>query len=145
MKKTQLLILGFIVLILSLIWEFSHFPLYYPLIGISKTPLLLIAGIGDLFLISLIFLAISYKNKTTNWIKTPDYSDYLLIILLGSFISILIEVISLNLGSWAYREAMPVILGIGLSPLVQLSVTSILSLFILRKISPSKSLFSKNL
>ena len=145
MKKIQFLILGFIVLILNLIWEFLHFPLYYNLTGISNISLLLIASIGDLFLISLIFLIVSYKNKTLNWIKAPDYSDYLLIILLGSFVSVLIEVINLNIGSWAYREAMPVILGIGLSPLVQLSVTSILSLFILRKISPSKSLFSKNL
>ncbi len=136
MKKIQFLILGFIVLILNLIWEFSHFPLYHNLTGISNIPLLLIASIGDLFLISLVFLVISYKNKTTNWIKAPDYSDYFLIILLGSFISILIEVISINLGSWAYRETMPVIFGIGLSPLVQLSVTSILSLFIFLRINP---------
>ncbi len=136
MKKIQFLTLGFIVLILNLIWEFLHFPLYYPLIGISKIHLLLIASIGDLFFISMIFLIVSYKNKTTNWIKSPDYSDYLLIILLGSFISILIEVINLNLESWAYRETMPVIFGIGLSPLVQLSVTSILSLFIFLKFNP---------
>ena len=136
MKKIHFILLGFIILILNLIWEFLHFPLYSNLTGISKIPLLLIASIGDLFLISLIFLIASYKNKTLNWIKVPDYSDYLLIILLGSFISILIEVINLNLGSWAYREAMPVIFGIGLSPLVQLSVTSILSLFIFLKFNP---------
>ncbi len=134
MKKTQFILLGFIILILNVIWEFSHFQLYYDLTGISKIPHLLIASIGDLFFVGILFLIISYKNKTMHWIKSPKYSDYFLIILFGSFISILIEIINLNLGRWAYRETMPLILGIGLSPLVQLSITSILSLFILRKI-----------
>ncbi len=134
MKKTQFILLGFIILIISIIWEFSHFPLYHDLTGISKIPHLLIASIGDLFFVGIIFLAISYKNKAINWVKSPNRSDYLLIILFGSFIAILIEVINLNLGRWAYTEAMPVIFGIGLSPLVQLSITSILSLFIFRKI-----------
>ena len=135
MKKIQFILLGLIILILSLIWEFSHFQLYYDLTGIPKTPHLLIASIGDLFFIGIIFLAVSYKNKTMHWIKSPNRSDYLLIVLFGSLISILIEIINLDLGRWAYKEAMPVILGIGLSPLVQLSITLIISLFIFRKIN----------
>lgn len=136
MKKTQFILLGVIILILNLIWEFSHFQLYYDLTGISKVPHLLIASIGDLFFIGIIFLIISYKNKTMHWIKNPNRSDYLLIVLFGSIISILIEVINLDLGRWAYREAMPVIFGIGLSPLVQLFIILIISLFIFRKINP---------
>ena len=84
MKKIQFILLGLIILILSLIWEFSHFQLYYDLTGISKIPHLLIASIGDLFFVGIIFLIISYKNKTINWVKSPNRSDYLLIVLFGS-------------------------------------------------------------
>jgi hypothetical protein len=115
MKKTQFILLGLIILILSLIWEFFHFPLYYDLTG-------------------LIFLVVSYKNKTHKWINNPKHFDYLIIILLGIFISVLIEGINLNLGRWAYKEAMPIIFGLGISPLLQLFITAIISLFIFRKI-----------
>ncbi len=40
------------------------------------------------------------------------------------------EIYSLKAGKWEYAPAMPKILGVGITPLVQLAVTGILSLYI---------------
>lgn len=135
MKKIKLFPLAIIILILSLIWEFAHSGLYNDLTGISKNTHLILAGFGDLFIIFLIFGIISIINKSFKWIKNPFKKDYLLIIIFGILIAIVIEVINLNLGRWAYTELMPVILGIGISPLIQLVITSVLGLIIFRKIT----------
>ncbi len=130
-----ILVLAFIVLILNLIWEFSHYKLYIDLTGIPSTLHLIIASFADLFLIAFIFLSISLFRKTINWIEKPKKLDYFIIILFGLLIVIAIEIYSLSKGRWAYTELMPTILGIGLSPLIQLFTTAILSLIIFRTIN----------
>ena len=79
-----------------------------------------------------IFLIISIKNKNINWINTPTKKDYLALVLLGLIIASIIEIINLNLGRWDYTSAMPTIFGIGISPLIQLATTTILSLVSIR-------------
>ncbi len=136
MKKIRFLVLGFIVLILNLIWEFSHYKLYNDLSGISSNIHLIIASFGDLFFIFLIFFFISLINKNIKWLNKPVKSDYLFTIFFGLIIAILIEVINVYfLARWAYKPIMPTIFGIGLSPLLQLATTGILSLFIFKKIN----------
>ena len=134
MNKKQFFSLGGIILVLNLIWEFSHYRLYLDLTGIPSTRHLIMASIMDVFLVFLIFFFISMINKNWNWTKKPDKKDYFLIILFGLMIALTIEIINLGLGRWAYTEAMPLIFGIGLSPLIQLFVTGILALMIFRKI-----------
>ena len=79
-----------------------------------------------------IFLIISIKNKNINWINTPTKKDYLALVLLGLIIASIIEIINLNLGRWKYTKLMPTILGIGISPLIQLTATAILSSILIR-------------
>ena len=134
-NKKRFLLVVFIALILNLIWEFSHYQLYFDYNSITGAKHLVIASIGDFLWISLIFGVISLINKKMNWIKNPKRNDYLLAILFGMIIAIFIEVVNVYfLGRWAYKEIMPTIFGIGLSPLVQLAITSILSLKIGKKI-----------
>ncbi len=134
MKKRKLLWLALIVLILNLVWEFSHYRLYNDLTGISATPHLILASFADMLLISGILIIVSLKNKNLSWIKKPDKIDYLLIIFLGVIIATTLEIINLNLGRWEYKEIMPTIFGIGLSPLIQLFTTTIISLIIIKGI-----------
>lgn len=135
MKQKQFLILTIIILILNLIWEFSHFRLYNDLTGIPSTTHLIFASFGDVLWIMIIFFVIFLINKNWNWIKKPKTLDYFLIVFFGLIIAVIIEAVNLNLGRWAYKELMPTILGVGLSPLIQLSITAILSLIIFRKIN----------
>ena len=133
MKKIKLLWLALIVLILNLVWEFSHYRLYNDLTGISSNFHLIIASFGDVFLVFLIFGLISIKYRHIRWLKKPLKLDYFLIIIYGTFLAIIIEIVNLNLGRWSYKGIMPTIFGVGLSPLLQLSITGILSLLIFKK------------
>lgn len=136
MKKIIFLISIFITaFLINAIWELSHYQLYYDLSGIAKYPHLFLATLTDALIITIIFLIISLKNKNLKWIKRPKIADYLIFIILALLTALLIETYALSIGRWTYKEAMPTILGIGLSPLLQLAITSILTILILKWIS----------
>lgn len=136
MKKKKIIFFALIVLVLNLIWEFSHHNLYNDLLGIPPTLHLITASFSDVFWVFIIFFFVFLINRSMKWTENPTRKDYFLIVIFGLVIAILIEIINLNLGRWAYRETMPIIFGIGLSPLVQLATTGILSLLILNKFNP---------
>src|SRR3990167_10415087 len=121
-SSKRFLIVGLIILILNLIWEFSHHSLYINLSEIPKYSHLIIASFTDMLIILGIFAIVSLKNKNLNWIKNPSKFDYLIVVFLGLIIAIFIEMINLNLGRWEYTGAMPTIFGIGVSPMVQLAL-----------------------
>lgn len=134
MRKLKLIILALFIFVLNVIWEFSHYRLYTDLTGIPSTLHLIIASFADLFLVFLILSVISTLNKGIHWIEHPKKLDYFIIIILGMLIATAIEIYSISNGRWAYKESMPTLLGIGISPLIQLFTTSILSLWIINKI-----------
>jgi len=115
-------------LILNLLWEFSHYFLYFDLTEIPKNLHLLSASLTDVLLIFILFLSVSTINKNFSWINKPKTKDYLFLIIFGLIIAFFLEVINLNLGRWAYIDAMPTIFSVGLSPLLQLATTSAISL-----------------
>ena len=131
--------LFFITFFLNLFWEVLHSSLYnwniFPLENnvyfyIQK---ILMASLGDAIFLSLIFLIVSAINKNTKWIKFPKQRDYSYIILLGLIFAILIELRAKFFNLWTYNQYMPTLFGIGISPLIQLATTGILSLIILKK------------
>jgi hypothetical protein len=130
--KYKFLLLIPITFILNAVWELLHYRLYFDLSGIAKYPHLLLATFTDMIILLVIFLIISLKNKKISWINKPSKLDYLLVVVLGLLVAIFIEARALYIGRWAYKIAMPTIFGIGLSPLLQLAVTGVLSLLLLR-------------
>ena len=133
MKFYKKIILVFIIaFILNLIWEYSHFNLYFDLSGIPKHTHLFLATLMDAIIICSIFLVIIFKNQSFDWTKKTKMRDYSWIIVWGLIIASFIETHALSTGRWMYKEIMPTILGLGLSPLLQLATTGILTLFILR-------------
>ncbi|MDP4012089.1 MAG: hypothetical protein Q8R00_00585 [Candidatus Nanoarchaeia archaeon] len=132
--KKRFFIVGFIALILNILWEFSHHPLYIDLSGIPKYLHLIIASFMDMLIIIGIFSIVSIKNRNFNWIKNPSKFDYLMVVFLGLIIAIFIEMMNLNLGRWEYTVAMPTLFGIGISPLIQLALTGIISLIFIKQI-----------
>jgi len=126
MKKLYIFLT--IALALNIIWEFSHYFLYFDLTEIPKNLHLLSASLTDVLLIFILFLSVSSINKNFSWINKPKIKDYFFLIVFGLIIAFLLEVINLNLGRWAYTDAMPTIFSIGLSPLLQLATTSAIAL-----------------
>ncbi|MCX6711531.1 MAG: hypothetical protein NT139_00640, partial [Candidatus Woesearchaeota archaeon] len=100
--------------------------------GIPKNIHLILASFTDMIIIAFIFLIVSLKNKNIRWIEKPNTIDYVIIIILSLIISAFIELVALSTGRWDYTKLMPTVFGIGLSPLIQLAVTSIISLIIIK-------------
>ena len=107
---------------LNLIWENLHSFLYAGYMGGKITEFILlrasVADAGIITLLSLLFMSVpSLKRKS--W----------LIIFVGVLIAIFIELYALNTGRWAYNEYMPMIpiLGVGLTPTIQLGLLGYLS------------------
>lgn len=133
MKRVRLFLGVFVVaFVLNAIWELLHFGLYYDLSGIAKYPHLLLAIFVDAVIILVIFLIISLISKGVNWVKKPLVWNYLVVVLVGVGVAVFIEIRALMIGRWAYKAAMPTVFGIGLSPLLQLAATGILSLVVVR-------------
>ena len=132
MKKIIFFMLASFILILNLIWEFSHYRLYVDLTGIPSTTHLIMASLTDLLLVTLIFLIISIFRRNIAWIENPNKADYFIIVVMGFLIAALIEIYSVSNNRWNYTELMPTIFGIGVSPLIQLFSKAIISLFLLK-------------
>ena len=134
-KYLRYLSLVLIILTLNIIWEFLHYQLYIDLSGIPSTIHLLMASGADILIILCVFLINSYINKSLSWIYNPKAKDYLITIIICIIVAIFIELRALSIGRWAYTSSMPTILGIGLSPLLQLALTSILGLYLFRRLN----------
>ncbi len=130
MRYSKLFGLAAIILALNIVWEFSHHSLYIDLSGIPSTQHLFMASGTDLIIIAVVFAANSLSRKSLKWIERPKARDNTIITILCLAIAIVIESRALSIGRWAYTDAMPTIFGIGLSPLLQLAVTSLIALFV---------------
>lgn len=141
MKSLHKKILLFIVLAFSvnLVWEVSHSVLY----DWNKAPLhndayfyisrILFSTFGDLLFLTMIFAAVSLRNVNIKWIENPKKEDYLKIATLGFVISFLVEKRAEILHLWSYNSLMPVIFGIGITPLIQLALTGIFVAWLLQR------------
>jgi len=132
--RNKIIILAAFVFISNLIWEALHSTLYICNMNGDFVYIILRSSVGDVFLIGLIFLFISLKNMNTKWINKPSRLDLILIAIVGILTAIIIEMVSLSSGRWEYEIMMPTILGIGITPIFQLAITAIISLWLINKI-----------
>lgn len=122
--------------LLNLFWEVSHSVLYEwntpPLQNsvLYYVPRILQSTLGDAVMILLIFLLNSLRYFSVEWVSHPRKSDFAAMIVLGLLFAIFIEVRAMNENRWSYSEYMPLVFGIGLTPLIQLSITGILTLLL---------------
>ena len=132
MKIQRLLLLISRFFLLNLLWEFLHYPLYNDFSGMAEFPRLLVASFFDMLILASIFVAVSIKNKNFKWAGKPSKTDYILIVLMGLLIAAFIEKTSIAAGRWDYKASMLTIFSIGISPLIQLFATMLISLGILK-------------
>ncbi|MBI5065153.1 hypothetical protein HZA97_02850 [Candidatus Woesearchaeota archaeon] len=142
MKKLKLFaIQSFFVFILAFLlnffWESWHAVLFYEDHATYKSlffvKMITYASFMDALLILLIFVIGCLLWKDFNWMKKYKMKKVLFTAVLGVIIAVIIEAKALYFKQWAYNEIMPTIFGMGLSPLVQLSITGVITLFIASK------------
>jgi hypothetical protein len=125
--------LGFIFVfafLLNLVWEFLHSLLYTHYQGGEITQIILIrASFWDaviILIISIVFLSVPFL-KRNSWIMVP----------VGIVWAVIIESYALGTGRWDYGSNMPLIFGLGLTPLIQLGLTGYVT-FLLANSLPKK-------
>ena len=115
---------------LNFVWENLHSPLYLSnTIGMNSHLLLMLyASLIDSFFIFLAFILVSIINKNVGW--KLSVKKLVLFSSILFFVSFIVEVKALITGRWVYSGSMPLIFGIGISPLIQLVITGTSSLTI---------------
>jgi hypothetical protein len=118
------------------LWEWAHLPLYT--LWAEKGPVASYwaaahCTVGDMILAFmtawLTFLACALVPAWRSWAAAATG-----LVMAGVAATALMEVISAQwLARWAYSAAMPQVFGIGLSPLVQWSVTPLIGAVVLRR------------
>ncbi len=88
-------------------------------------PLIIEASLKDGFWITFFFLIIVMMFKNETVVNNPlQLSTFIILCLVFSFID---EKISLKMKRWEYSEEMPLLFGVGVSPLLELAITGILT------------------
>ena len=123
--------------LLNFCWESLHGLLYegHPEMAASAyVPMMLLAALMDTFAIAVIYFLTALFARV--WFWDQGLRNRLFFLFTALFAASLLEYVSINsLHLWHYRPSMPVLFGIGLFPLVQLSLTGLFSLFVARKVA----------
>lgn len=129
--------------VLHLLWENLHGPLY--LVGPSPPDvwrLLFATATGDMIFMLVIYLALVSMHHDWVWVsKRESYTHvgtWMITIVFGALLGVSFELWAVHIDHrWTYAEAMPIIpiLGIGLSPVLQMIVVPILVLLLCGKLA----------
>ncbi len=85
----------------------------------------------DAFFVLAIFLFISLAWRDAFWLRRMNAVQILVVLLAGMLVSGIVEYRAVYvLKEWRYGPNMPIILGVGLSPLIQISVTGLGALWL---------------
>lgn len=125
---TRVLVIGFLV---NLVWENAQAFLYEGYGGfIEHFWTCLVASVVDALVILLVYLLLSLAYRDLFWPRRNSYARYAVVALIGGALAVGFELWALAKEEWDYAESMPLVLGVGLSPLIQLMVLPVLTYFI---------------
>ncbi len=123
--------LGCVTFILHLVWESVHLSLYkgYEKLG-TGWRLSLMATLGDVMYVLLAVLFMSLVKENVTWLSHPTFVNYGNLALLGFAIALFVEYKALALRRWGYGDRMLLVFGVGLSPLLQMTILLPLAVYI---------------
>lgn len=116
---------------LNVLWEFSHCWLYETCRRQSwrqNAPQLLTMALKDGFLIVLFYIVVALLFGVVDILQSPAATG--VFVLLAAGFSFVDETISVRHGRWEYAAAMPMVFGVGLTPLLEIAATGVLTFFI---------------
>lgn len=129
-----LAVTGFLV---NFCWESLHGLLYeaHPAMAASAyVPMMLSMAFMDTLAITGLYCLTALGSRTLFW--KPDLRNSSIFFLTGLAAAYGVEYVSLSLlHLWQYGPAMPLVLGVGLFPLLQLSLTGLFSVIAARAIA----------
>jgi hypothetical protein len=129
-------VVSVITLLLHGIWEHTHIVLYTGYEQMEGVlPVWVSATLGDLLYTLLIVGVISFVKGGVGWLRDASWREYLAAAFVGLLVALMVEYKGLYLGRWEYLPTMPLVpfLHIGLSPLLQMTLLTPLSLWLVRR------------
>ena len=124
------MLLAGVAFILHLFWETLHLPLYTNYSALSgPLPITLYATLGDVLYTLGAVLGIGFLKQDIDWLRRARALDYATLTVVGFATALFVEYKALALHRWAYTAAMPTIFGVGLSPLLQMTLLLPLSVY----------------
>lgn len=131
--------------LLNFLWESFHSVFLYKghnFNAIKYVPMIGKVSAIDGILVLGIYCSVALLCGNFFWLRKADRKQTFTFIVLGLIIAAFIEYRGVFLlDKWGYNLIMPTIFGIGLSPLVQLSITGILSLWTTKKLIYEKGIY----
>lgn len=123
---------------LHLVWEIGQLP-YYALWAEADAwriaRYVMHCTLGDVMIATLAYLAVALAWRRMDWLRYRPWSGGAMLLALGLGYTVFSEWYNVyRLGSWTYTEAMPRILGIGLTPLLQWLVVPVVMLVLARRL-----------
>ncbi len=129
--------LGTIAFLANFAWEYSHLPLLYT--SYEKlghgTALIVWASAGDVMYTFLVVLFVALCKRNEVWFQKAHTPEYILLGILGFATALYVEYKALALHRWAYTTAMPTLFGVGLSPMLQLTLLIPLSVYVTKRLT----------
>lgn len=124
-------VLAAISFLLHLGWERLHIVLYTGYEALEGVlPVYVFATLGDVMYTLCAVALIAFMKRNVLWMNHAGPFDYVGLAAAGLFIAIFVETKAQMLGRWEYTGAMPTVYGLGLSPLVQMTVVLPLSVYL---------------
>ena len=117
-------------------WEMGHASLFAPMDRLpfrQATAWCAQAAGWDVVLSAAAYFAVALASRRLAWVRFGARWTYAIYFAVGLAITIAMERWAISAGRWQYREAMPTIAGIGLSPLLQWLVVPALILIVMRR------------
>lgn len=124
-------LLALIALILHLVWERSHIVLYTSYEAMEGVlPVYVFATFGDVAYTLVAVLLVSFFTGCLTWFLRPRSQAYIGLAFIGLSIALFVEYKAMALGRWEYTDAMPMLWGLGVSPLIQMTLLLPFSVFL---------------
>ena len=138
---------GAAAFVLNLVWENVAAPLYNGYTGpAAHFARCLVATGGDLVLTLLIYLLVAAVRRDVLWIRDAQAGDFILVAALGLATDALTEWWGLAAGRWSYAPTMPIVplLHVGLTPFVQLAMTTTMTVALLQRFMVARPRLAQN-
>ena len=138
MRRTTLFLitLALCSFALHFVWEYLHLPLYtgYEALG-EGLPLVIYATLGDVLYTLLVVGLCMLLARSKTWAEKLHSKEYFLLALSGFLVALFVEYKAQVLGRWVYTDLMPTLFGIGLDPLLQMTLLLPLSVYLANKVA----------
>ncbi|HXV27202.1 MAG TPA: hypothetical protein VD862_04235 [Candidatus Paceibacterota bacterium] len=128
-------VLALVTFCIHFVWEQAHVGLYtgYERLG-SVVPVTVYATLGDVVYTLAAVAFVGLVRGSWSWFVRPGSRDVVALTIAGLGIAVFVEYKAFALGRWAYTEAMPLVGGLGISPLLQMTLLLPLSVVLTGRI-----------